>query len=113
MELRIQCTEPVDGLEELADWLAMEPALRGCISRPSQAPDPRTLGSLDDVLAIAVGSGGTLSVLAASLKAFLSLPRRSDIHITVTSKDGTRVEIDAKRVADAEALVRETFGRGL
>jgi hypothetical protein len=70
---------------------------------------PANLGTLTDVLIVAAGSGGALSVLAASLKAFLLLPRRSDIRIVLSTEDGRRLEIDAKRVDDVETLVRRTL----
>lgn len=70
------------------------------------------LGAAVEVLVAAVGSGGAVSVLAASLKAFLAQPRRSDVTIVLTAADGRRVEIDAKRVRDVEALVREVCGDG-
>lgn len=110
MELYVHCEDAAGGLDELAEWLGAETRLRGWVTRGSRTPAPDTLGA-DDVLVVAVGSGGALSVLTASLKTFLSLPRRSDIRIVVTSKDGSKVEVDAKRVADVEALMRATFGR--
>ena len=44
----------------------------------------------------AVSSGGALSVLAASLYAWLSQPRRSDVRIRVQGDTGRAVEIDAR-----------------
>jgi hypothetical protein len=40
----------------------------------------------------------------------LAQPRRSDVRIVVTSPDGRRVELDAKRVGDVEQLLRQTLG---
>lgn len=112
VELSVDCDNPVNGLEVLSDWLAREPSLRGRVTQTTRAPQPGTLGTISDALVAAAGSGGVLTVLAGSLKTFLSQPRRSDIRITLTSQDGTTLEIDAKRVADVESLIRETFGRG-
>ncbi|MPY53458.1 effector-associated constant component EACC1 [Streptomyces acidicola] len=108
--LSVECDDPVEGLAELSDWLGQELELRGLVSG-RDTPEPGQLGSLTAVLVVAVGSGGALSVLAASLKAFLALPRRSDVRVTVSSPDGRTVEIDAKRVDDVETLVREALGR--
>ncbi|WP_189188832.1 effector-associated constant component EACC1 [Streptomyces albiflavescens] len=109
--LSVGCDDPVEGLAELSDWLGQEPELRGLISQ-SATPGAGELGSFPDALVVAVGSGGAVSVLAASLKAFLALPRRSDVRIKVGgTPDGRTVEIDAKRVSDVEALVREALGR--
>ncbi|QKW08373.1 hypothetical protein HUT18_20355 [Streptomyces sp. NA04227] len=103
--------EPADGLAELSDWFAHEPELRGRVTADDEPPRPGELGSLTSVLVVAVGSGGVLSVLAASLKAFLALPRRSDVRIKVEGRpDGRTVEIDAKRVRDVEGLLREALG---
>lgn len=63
----------------------------------------------------AVSSGGALSVLAASLYAWLSQPHRSDVRIRVQDENGRAVEIDADRVdaQQAEVLLRQAldFGR--
>jgi hypothetical protein len=52
-----------------------------------------------------------VSVLAASLKAWLSLPRRSDVRIRVQGTDGRAVEIDADRVSGerVDDLVRQAL----
>ena len=41
------------------------------------------LGALGDALVVAVGAGGVLPVLATSLYAWLSQPRRSDVRIRI------------------------------
>lgn len=109
VQLSVQGDKPVEGLEELSDWLRLESELRGRVSSGDAVPQPGELGALSDVLMVALGSGGTLSVLATSLKAFLSQPRRSDVRIVVTSPDGRRVELDAKRVSDVDQLLRQTL----
>jgi hypothetical protein len=105
----VEGDEPVEGLAELSDWLGHEPELRGLLSQKSGVTGPEEMGTLSDALVAAVGGGGAISVLAASLKAFLTLPRRSDVTIVLTGTDGRRVEIDAKRVGDVEALVRQAL----
>ncbi|MEV0746621.1 hypothetical protein OG345_03105 [Streptomyces sp. NBC_01220] len=111
MWVRVECDDPVEGLAELSDWFAQEHEFRGLVSE-SVVRGPGELGSASDALVIAVGSGGVLSVLAASLKTFLALPRRSDVRIKVSGRpDGRTVEIDAKRVSDVEALLREALGQ--
>ena len=99
--------EPSGDLAELADWLAQDEELRGLVVPGPAVPAAGELGASADVLVAAVGSGGAVSVLAASLRAFLAQPRRSDVTIVLTGPDGRRVEIDAKRVPDVEALVRQ------
>jgi hypothetical protein len=109
-QLSVEGDEPVEGLAELSDWLRQESELRGLVSSGNAVPRPGELGALSDLLMVAVGSGGILSVLAASLKVFLVQPRRSDVRIVVTSPDGRRVELDAKRVGDVEQLLRQVLG---
>ena len=111
VRLSVKGDDPVGGLEDLSDWLALEPELRGLITPESAGPAPGELGAVTDVLVAAVGSGGALSVLAASLKMFLTAPHRSDLRIVVSATpDGRRVEVDAKRVGDVEALIRQVLG---
>jgi hypothetical protein len=64
------------------------------------------------VLVVAVGSGGALSVLAASLKAWLAQPRRSDVRIRVQRDGGETVEIDASRIDGkrVDSLLRQALG---
>lgn len=107
--LSVEGDDPVEGLAELADWLGQESDLRGLVSPVPAVPGPGELGALTDTLVAAVGSGGAISILAASLKVFLAQPHRSDVRIVLRTADGRRVEVDAKRVGDVEALVRETL----
>jgi hypothetical protein len=100
-----------DGLEELQDWLRHEPEFRGRVTPVDRPPDPGELGTTIDLLSVALGSGGALSVLAASLKGFFAQMRRSDLRIIVKAPDGGSVEIDAKRVKDAEVLIAGILGR--
>jgi hypothetical protein len=110
MLLSVEGDDPVERLEELSDWLGRESELRGLITPVHASPVRGDLGVPADALVAAVGSGGALSVLAASLKAFLALPRRSDLRIVLSAPDGRKVEIDAKRVGDVEVLIREVLG---
>ena len=85
MEVRISCVggDRAAGVESLSDWLRGEPELAGRLRVAGPMPGEGELGSLADVLVVAVGSGGTLSVLVTSLKAWLAQPRRSDVRIRV------------------------------
>ena len=112
VRLSVQGGDPVEGAAELADWLRHEPELRGLVAPDSAVPGAGELGSPADVLVVAVGSGGALTALATSLRAFLAQPRRSDLRIVVRAPDGRSVEVDAKRVDDVAGLLRETLSRG-
>jgi hypothetical protein len=75
-------------------------------------PGDGELGALADVLVVAVGSGGTLSVLATSLKAWLARPHGQHVRIRVRRDDGETVEIDADRIdaEQADSLLRQALG---
>lgn len=110
--LSVAGSSTTEGLMQLSAWLRQEPDLRTRVAFAPTAPSPGELGTAMDALVVAVGSGGALSVLAASLKAFLALPRRSDIRLTIRqSASGHAVELDMKRVSDVEAILREVLGR--
>jgi hypothetical protein len=99
-------------VEALSDWFRGEPELAGRLRVAGPMPSEGELGALADVLVVAVGSSGTLSVLAASLKAWLAQPRRSDVRIRVQQDGGETVEIDANRVdgEHVDALIRQALG---
>ncbi|WP_410626755.1 effector-associated constant component EACC1 [Amycolatopsis sp. cmx-8-4] len=105
--LSVQGEDPVADLEELSDWLSRDTELRGAVRFAPAEPGPGELGGLSDFLVTAVGAGGALTVLAASLKNFLSLPRRSDVRIVITKPDGQRIELDGKRIGNVESVLRE------
>lgn len=100
-----------DDLEELQEWLRQEPEFRGRVDLVEHQPKPGELGVISDVLSIALGGGGALSVLAASLRSFFAQPRRSDLRITVRRPDGGSVEISASRIDNVDALLRGVLGQ--
>lgn len=114
MEVRISCVgdDRAADIESLSDWLRGEPELAGRLRVAGPTPGEGELGALADVLVVAVGSGGTLSALAASLKAWLAQPRKSDVRIRVQHDAGETVEIDAKRIDDerVDVLIRQALG---
>lgn len=101
-------------LESLSDWLRSERELAGRVTLASSGPREGELGALGEALIVAVGAGGTMSVLAASLKAWISLPRRSDIRIRIQDPDGRVVEIDGHHISGdrLDDLIRQAFASG-
>jgi hypothetical protein len=98
-------------LAEIDKWLADEPELRRAIVPRHRPPGPGELGPVADALAVAVGGGGTLTVLARSLKTFLSQPRGQRIELKITRPDGSvlKVTVEGARnlsVQDLAELIR-------
>jgi hypothetical protein len=100
VEIRISCVggDHAAGIESINEWLRAVPDLAGRLRFAGSTPSEGELGALTDALVVAAGSGGTLSVLATSLKAWLAQPRRSDARIRIQAGDGRVVEIDANRL---------------
>jgi hypothetical protein len=114
VEVHISCAggDRAAGIESLSDWLRGEPELAGRVRVAGPAPGEGELGALADVLVVAVGSGGTLSVLATSLRALLAQPHGQHLRIRVRRDGGETVEIDADRIdaGQADALLRQALG---
>jgi hypothetical protein len=97
-EIRVSGGDDVAEITELFQWLRGERALAGTVRSVQRAPGEAELGGAFDMLAVALGSGGTGAALARSLTAWLRT-RRPDVVITVTSPSGS-VKLDAHRVKD-------------
>ncbi|WP_127501725.1 effector-associated constant component EACC1 [Actinoplanes solisilvae] len=107
--LSVSADESIEMMGSLRDWLSYEPELTGLVTPLPTANNPGVLSWTTDALLVAVGSGGTLSVLAASLGVWLSQPRNADVRIEIRDGAGRSVVIDAKRVKDPERLISEAF----
>ena len=94
---------------DLREWLRSERALTGAVQAVPRPPGEGELGGAVNVLAVALGSGGTGAVLARSLITWLK-GRRSDVSITVMSEDRT-VTVDARNLGsgDATSLLQEVL----
>jgi hypothetical protein len=118
MQVLLSAIEPdqAEELESLSDWLRREPGLRGRVSWDSGRPDPTHLGDPSQALVVAVGSGGALTALAASLRAWFAQPRRPKVTIRIRGADGRVVEIDAQidgeHVPELMAVLREGLREG-
>ncbi|MGW3771705.1 effector-associated constant component EACC1 [Actinomadura verrucosospora] len=111
--LSLESADPIPDLESLADWLRGESEFHGRVTVHSGAPEDGQLGTVPQALVVALGSGGAVSVLVATLRSWLSLPRRSSVKIKVLGKDGAKIEVDAKNIREkrVEALVDEVLNR--
>jgi len=102
--IRVSGENGQDDVASLQDWLAGDTRLRGRVTRERAAPEPGQMGAVSDILVAALGGGGVVTALAASLGAWLAT-RRSRVRLTVTGPDGRRVELDITS-RDVEALLR-------
>ena len=111
LDVYLSLTTPgvhLDELESLEAWLRDDRDLAGRVRPVRPKLEAGQMGALAEALVVAVGSGGTLSVLAASLRGWLSQPRRSDVRIRVWNENGRVVEIAADR-ADAEIVLQQAL----
>jgi hypothetical protein len=97
--ISVKDAEPLADLEALTEWFDLEPELRGLVKPADAVPGVGELGALSDALIAAVGSGGAVTALAASLTALFSQQRWAKLHLLITRTDGTRVELDADQVS--------------
>jgi hypothetical protein len=106
MEVRISVAGEETGavLESLDDWLRAEPALRGRVRPVRNVPAQGEMGTLVDALTVAVGAGGSITVLSSALRAWIEQPRRSSVRLRVrVDADGAReIELDADRIKGPE-----------
>ena len=91
-------------LASLNEWLRRTDELRGRVRPVPKVPAPGEMGGAIDVLVVAAGAGGVLTVLANSLSVWLSRPRRSSVTVAVERPDGTRVEITGEHLRSVDEL---------
>lgn len=99
MSLSVRLTEGADSedLYVLRNILAEDSELSGCVDVATRPAKPGEMGSIVDVLEVAVGSGGAVTVLLSSIATWLR-GRGTDVTIRVSASDGTTVEVAAQRV---------------
>lgn len=119
MDLRISLVEDnkdslIADFESLYTWLRSEPKLAGFVTEDHMMPGPGEMGAVSNALIVSLGSGGTLSVLALSLKAWLSQPKGASIRIHIRGNNGQGVEITADHISrdQAESLIRKVVDDG-
>lgn len=101
-----------DGVRSLSSWLSLDEALRGRVRPVRRPPAPDEMGTALDVLAVAVGSGGAVTVLAGALHAWLQQRRSTSVRVRVIGQDGSGIEIEAHNlpdVAQVEGLLRASL----
>jgi len=99
MSLSVRLTESTDSedLYVLCKFLADDPALSGRLDIATTPAKPGEMGSIVEVLEVAVGSGGAVTVLLNSITTWLR-NRGTDATIRVSTPDGTTVEVATRRL---------------
>lgn len=97
-------------LAALSEWLQGEDELRGRIRAVHGAIGDTELGSVVELLTVALGAGGAGTVLASSLKTWL-LTRRTTAKIIVKSA-GRSVTLDIQNADDVAPLLEQILQVG-
>ncbi|MFG1930930.1 hypothetical protein ACGFK1_09780 [Mycobacterium sp. NPDC048908] len=108
---RLQLSGARDVGSEMAslwDWLSTEREFRDRIQPEERAPLPGEMGAVSDVLVVALGSGGAMTVLISSITAWLQ-SRRPEISVEVTGADGAKAVVSAK--GPAASTIADSLGR--
>lgn len=98
----IRTSGGVKDLLALAEWFRRDNLLRGQVHLPPPGGVAGQMGDVYSVLTAAIGAAGFAPALIGSLTTWLT-QLRSDITVTV-ERNGTKVDLDAKRVKSAEVL---------
>ncbi|MDX6389269.1 MAG: hypothetical protein QOJ73_332 [Streptosporangiaceae bacterium] len=99
-----------DDLGSLYRWLRNEDALRGCLRFVLAPFGTEEMGTAQDAIAVAMGSGGAFTILATALPVWLRQRRGSQIKLEVTVPAwGLRLVIEADKAEDADRLLRQVL----
>jgi hypothetical protein len=86
--------DDIAALSALRQWLSDEPEFRGQIATGGAQLSDSDMGAVVDVLVVAVGSGGALTMLVNSISTWLQ-QRRSEVEVELTTSTGDVVRIKA------------------
>ena len=104
--LAVEAADEERALRSLHDWLSREAEFRGKVSLRRAEVGPDRMGSVLDVLTVALGAGGAGVALAGSLRAWVA-QQRSNVKLRIVRADESRVEIDVSNVEDVDTLVKQ------
>ncbi|WP_405094839.1 effector-associated constant component EACC1 [Micromonospora sp. NBC_01412] len=101
----------VDGtahdLASLYAWLQRNDELRGRIKAVTAELKPGDMGSVTEMLTVALGSGGVAAALGGALNVWLSA-RRAKVNIEITEGDSSRrIEVDSANADTTARLLQE------
>lgn len=90
-----------DDLRSLYRWLADDDGLRGRVRLVDGPPEPGTMGSVPELIAVVLTQSGIAAAVAGTVVAWLR-HRTKDVVCKVKKADGSLVELSAKRVRTAD-----------
>lgn len=96
-----------DDLLSLRTWLTDEDALRGLVALERNPPQDGEMGTVAEVLVVALGASGAVTALARSMPAWLR--RHADVTIEVGGPTGHTVRVSAKGAVNAQAVIQTTL----
>jgi hypothetical protein len=106
MDAEIQIVDGLGGeLASLFEWLQGEDELRGRVHAVDGAIGDTELGSVVQLLTVAVGAGGMGTALASSLKTWL-LTRRTTAKIIVKAANRS-ITVDVQNADDVAPLLEQ------
>jgi hypothetical protein len=111
MDVRVWVEGGGDGeLAALAKWMNDEDELRGRVQIVRAPISGTELGSLPELLTVALGAGGAGSALVTSLRTWLSTRRTS---ATITVESGERsISLNIQTVGDVAPLLEQILKAG-
>lgn len=108
-ELRIGIDGDEGAERSLADWLRLEPALRGRVRTRTLPPPPDRMGAFTELVITGVTSG-LITVLVESIKVWIGQRRGAaaavPVSIAVTMEDGRTVTVSAATADQAGEALR-------
>lgn len=107
LSIRIDSPNAIDDLGSLLTWLKRDQSLVGQVATKRESPETGQMG-LIPALVVALGSSSSVGALARSLRTWM-VQRRSDLIVEIRAADGRSVRVDAKRIADAESLIKRAL----
>lgn len=111
MEVQIRVSGGADGgLVALSEWLNGEELLRGRVQAVRAPISASELGSIDQVLSVALEAGGAGTVLVSSLKTWLAT-RKTKAKLTIEAA-GRSVTLDVETAGDVAPLLEQILKAG-
>lgn len=101
-ELRLTGSDDPAEIRELEAFLTNDPELRRWVAARVTAPEPGTMGSVADVLVVALGQGGTATALASVLISWIRR-QRSKISVHARCACGKEITVSADHIRSLTA----------